>query len=479
MALLAALTGFVATWVVTLGLAAIIPHLSASTTVDEAILSAVAFSAWSIFLAPIASFVGWRSVREKNQSRYESASTIEERINNLQSASYFYPVRVRFALSDLQEVPYEDFSSLLDDVKSGQMSYRIFPDAELSKKIYDVFCHSSDKLLIIAVIALSICASAIGVGATALGLGLLWLALLLNLFLLPYLIKSIFSRALLRAVSVSEQAFCIAYCLHLVEITTPDGQVLIRGEVPRPPLWFLSSLFRKLRYGAAYSLLFFVLFIPPLVLGLWAGDLLGLEDETVNVIYVVLSFPWFLLVVTRMHWLERFVSRVAEGPPHIVSYNILKRGQRPSPVPDDPENKDDDSHSPIKAGKEVATTIKALEDLRPRYDSEGIFHSYAVDDVFKQAKKIIRADKKDVVEGIAKDGRDPAEIALTALWNVSNQVVSSGRYHVYRGILTDQGKGYLYAYKKTVDVLLDKGFIDKEEAKSNRKSIKENIKSAG
>lgn len=225
MALLAALTGFVATWVVTLGLAAIIPHLSASTTVDEAILSAVAFSAWSIFLAPIASFVGWRSVREKNQSRYESASTIEERINNLQSASY--------------------------------------------------------------------------------------------------------------------------------------------------------------------------------------------------------------------------------------------------------------SHSPIKAGKEVATTIKALEDLRPRYDSEGIFHSYAVDDVFKQAKKIIRADKKDVVEGIAKDGRDPAEIALTALWNVSNQVVSSGRYHVYRGILTDQGKGYLYAYKKTVDVLLDKGFIDKEEAKSNRKSIKENIKSAG
>lgn len=162
-----------------------------------------------------------------------------------------------------------------------------------------------------------------------------------------------------------------------------------------------------------------------------------------------------------------------------VSYYILKRGQRPSPVQDDPENKDDDSHSPIKAGKEVATTIKALEDLRPRYDSEGIFHSSAVDDVFKQAKKIIRADKKDVVEGIAKDGRDPAEIALTALWNVSNQVVSSGQYHVYRGILTDQGKGYLYVYNKTVDVLLDKGFIDKEEAESNRKSIKENIKSAG
>jgi len=47
------------------------------------------------------------------------------------------------------------------------------------------------------------------------------------------------------------------------------------------------------------------------------------------------------------------------------------------------------------------------------------------------------------------------------------------------GILTDQGKGYLYVYNKTVDVLLDKGFLDKEEAESNRKSIKENIKSVG
>lgn len=166
-----------------------------------------------------------------------------------------------------------------------------------------------------------------------------------------------------------------------------------------------------------------------------------------------------------------------------VSYYILKNGQRAHPFQtnsvNESDTKDSDSSSPIKPGKEVAITIAALEDLRPEYDSADVFYSSAVDEVFKQAKKIIRADKKDVVDGIVKNGRNPAEIALTALWNVSNQAVSSGHYHVYRGILSDQGKGYLYVYTKTVDVLLEKGFIDKNEAENNRKSIQENIKSVG
>jgi hypothetical protein len=34
-------------------------------------------------------------------------------------------------------------------------------------------------------------------------------------------------------------------------------------------------------------------------------------------------------------------------------------------------------------------------------------------------------------------------------------------------------------YNKTVDVLLDKGFIDEKEAESNRKTIQTNIKAAG
>ncbi|MCK5374145.1 MAG: hypothetical protein KAJ40_02565 [Alphaproteobacteria bacterium] len=167
----------------------------------------------------------------------------------------------------------------------------------------------------------------------------------------------------------------------------------------------------------------------------------------------------------------------------LVSYYILKKRGKESPATinsvDKPKTKEEDTENSVKSGKEVAATITALKELRSEYDSTGIFHSLAVDGAFKQAKIIIRADKQNVVEGITNDGRDPAEIALTTLWNVSNQEVSTGHYHVYRGLLTEQGKGYLYVYNKTVDVLLDREFIDKKEAESNRKSIKENIKNTG
>ncbi len=166
-----------------------------------------------------------------------------------------------------------------------------------------------------------------------------------------------------------------------------------------------------------------------------------------------------------------------------VSYYIFKRAPQKDPVAptpvDKPKTKEGGSKTPIKPGKEVVATITALKKLRPEYDSTSIFHSSVVDDAFKQAKKLIRADKKGIIKGIAKNGRDPTEIVLTALWSVSNQAVSSGQHHIYRGILSDQGKGYFYVYNKTIDILLDKGCIDEKEAENSRKAIQESIKSVG
>jgi len=77
------------------------------------------------------------------------------------------------------------------------------------------------------------------------------------------------------------------------------------------------------------------------------------------------------------------------------------------------------------------------------------------------------------------DKRDPYDIALTTLWNISNQEVSTGQNHVYRGVLSGGGKGYLVVFNKTVDILLEKGLIDENEAKSNRAAVRQNIKAAG
>jgi hypothetical protein len=135
--------------------------------------------------------------------------------------------------------------------------------------------------------------------------------------------------------------------------------------------------------------------------------------------------------------------------------------------------------NPLKSEHEVSITLEALKKLRPEYESDNVFHSSCANDAFQLAEQAIKRDKHDVIEGIVKDNRDPAEIALTALWHVSNNQVSMGYNHVYRGVLSDQGKGFLYVYNKTVDVLLDKGFIDEKEAGSNRADIQTSIKAAG
>ena len=130
-------------------------------------------------------------------------------------------------------------------------------------------------------------------------------------------------------------------------------------------------------------------------------------------------------------------------------------------------------------GEELNLVLESLRTLKPKYESEVIYYSNSVDDVFELAKKAIRLDKKEVIEGIAKHKRDPIEIALTTLWNVSNQEVSIGNYHIYRGVLSEKGKGYLFVFNRTVEILLEEGYIDENEADRNRQEIQVNIKAAG
>ncbi|MBI1302033.1 MAG: hypothetical protein GC137_10350 [Alphaproteobacteria bacterium] len=225
---------------------------------------------------------------------------------------------------------------------------------------------------------------------------------------------------------------------------------------------------------AALACTFIFRFTLPITIGTYFGVVDVLEWHWAIGLLVAAPGLLFMVPSIALAAFEPIMSKFSRKKPAYQGHNN-DYGQ----VIDVDPIEENNSENAVKTGKEVAVTIAALKNLRPEYDSEGIYHSPAVDDVFKQAEKVIRADKKDVIEGIAKDRRDPAEIALTALWNVSNQEVSMGHHHVYRGVLSGRGQGYLYVYNKTVDVLLDKGFIDEKEAESNRKTIQTNIKAAG
>lgn len=137
----------------------------------------------------------------------------------------------------------------------------------------------------------------------------------------------------------------------------------------------------------------------------------------------------------------------------------------------------------VKAASEKATdtadqfrnTLNALINLKPEYETNDPYRANAIDATFAAAKQSAKIDKND----LRNDVRDPYDIALTTLWNISNQEVSSGRHHVYRGVLSGGGQGYLYVFKKTVDILHERGIIDEKEAKKNRDMIQRNVKGAG
>ena len=65
--------------------------------------------------------------------------------------------------------------------------------------------------------------------------------------------------------------------------------------------------------------------------------------------------------------------------------------------------------------------------------------------------------------------------------NVSGDYVSSGEYHLYRGILNPMGIGsdLLKIFDGALDELINCGYMDERQAKEQKDGIREQIKQVG
>jgi hypothetical protein len=169
-------------------------------------------------------------------------------------------------------------------------------------------------------------------------------------------------------------------------------------------------------------------------------------------------------------------DRMITGKENPTKAEILEAKRRFHGVPSKPKMpnfKSKNKNSPL------AIILNSLDKLKSEYSNNDVYAANAVQDTFEAAKRSIKLDKNELHEYLNVDKRDPAEIALTSLWNVSRDTVASGGVHFYRAALSDRGRGYLYVFNKTVDILLEKGFIDEAEAKGNKQVIQQDIKNAG
>jgi len=133
--------------------------------------------------------------------------------------------------------------------------------------------------------------------------------------------------------------------------------------------------------------------------------------------------------------------------------------------------------------KEIKKLNIELDILWKKYNSDEFKSSgvSAVRILKPLINKIVQYQKKEISSKIANGSLLPKNCALNLIGNLSGDLVESGKYHMYRGVLNEmQGGQNLYrVYKDILDQLVKVNEITQKECDENKSGISENIKGVG
>ena len=94
-------------------------------------------------------------------------------------------------------------------------------------------------------------------------------------------------------------------------------------------------------------------------------------------------------------------------------------------------------------------------------------------------KKVITQDIGRTLKAIRDDGKKADLLAFIVLQRVLAGCLSSGEFHVYRGLLGAVGGEMLTLFHKVQNAMLAKGYCTDEEARERTRWVQESIKAAG
>ncbi len=94
-------------------------------------------------------------------------------------------------------------------------------------------------------------------------------------------------------------------------------------------------------------------------------------------------------------------------------------------------------------------------------------------------EKAIRKKAKTIMDTIQKNNSTPLAWIYGITSNISGNMVESGNYHIYRGVLNEEGQRLLKLFDDSTNKLLDMGMIEKNYATNQKNTIRENIKGVG
>ena len=124
--------------------------------------------------------------------------------------------------------------------------------------------------------------------------------------------------------------------------------------------------------------------------------------------------------------------------------------------------------------KEVKEAFAILEEEKDKWDCAGF---NLVKDYVEES---IRSDKKQFMDEV-REGRSVRTIVYNIIANLSEEMIESGQYHIWGGVLNPMGPGedLLKIFDSAVDELVIMGELDEEKAQEQKEAIRLSVQSFG
>lgn len=124
--------------------------------------------------------------------------------------------------------------------------------------------------------------------------------------------------------------------------------------------------------------------------------------------------------------------------------------------------------------KEIKEALGILEEAEREFASQD-FHL-----VKGRIEKALHSHPDKFVE-IIKQGETPRQWIYSIISNTAGDLIESGNYHIYRGVINPMGPGneLLKIYNKAIDKLVEMKVLNSERAEKEKNALQENIKNIG
>jgi hypothetical protein len=128
----------------------------------------------------------------------------------------------------------------------------------------------------------------------------------------------------------------------------------------------------------------------------------------------------------------------------------------------------------IFGGDEIKAAIGTLDEAKISLNNP----AYSI--VRAEIDKVLNRHASEL-KNIIANGTPPRQWAYSAIANVAGDLLESGQFHLYRGVLNPVGHGQdlLKLYDTALDELVKMGAMSSSSTDTEKKALRNNLKSIG